>query len=173
MLRFSDNVWKSEKKKKNPLNYSLYSYSELEDHRHVEQLCFGLKKDFSGRRETWGRCHFCWIFHLAQQKVGRRQQLLADIGEEVCDLCRAGKQLQAALIYCTDILVLKLILRLLSILLPSYKKTVRSNRSDPQKWLGYHQLLPLSTVWSGCCVEFGSSSQLSRLKTFLWGSSDW
>lgn len=103
------------------LNYSLYSYSELEAHRHVEQLCFRLKKDISGRGETWGRCHFCWIFHLVQQKVGRKQQLLADIGEEVCDLCRAGKQLQAALIYRTDILVLKLILRLLSILLSSYK----------------------------------------------------
>lgn len=127
-------------KKSHPLNYSLYSYSELEAHRHVEQLCFRLKKDFSGRGETWGRCHFCWIFHLAQQKVGRKQQLLADIGEEVCDLCRAGctdlfhrytcfKVDFKAFIYCVIIL-----------------QTVRSNRSDPQKWLVHHLLLPLSPV---------------------------
>lgn len=54
------------------------------------------------RGENWGDCLFTWNFHLAQQKVGLKQQLLADIGEEVCYLCRAGKQLQLDLVKSTE-----------------------------------------------------------------------
>lgn len=71
--------------------------------RHVDPFVLQITERFFRQKEDLGKVPFSLIFHLAQQKVGHSQQLLADIREEVCDLCRTGKELHSDLIFSTTI----------------------------------------------------------------------